>query len=99
MSSQRDEWAELPTALEQAKSLTSLGDRPLIVVTAGLDPPAGWMEAQEGMTKLSSNVVHRLIADATHTSLIMSEAGAAASSKAILNVVASVRTGAALATR
>ena len=30
----RDEWAEIPAALKQAAELTSLGSRPLIVVTA-----------------------------------------------------------------
>ena len=46
---------------------------------------------------LSTNVSHRILPDMEHTALIMSESGAAASGKAILDVVAAVRTGAALA--
>src|SRR3954471_1255985 len=89
---QRDEFAALPTALEQAADLTSLGDRPLIVVTAGSEQQAGWLAAQDGMPRLSSTSVHRLIAAATHNSLITG-ADAGASSQAILDVLAAVRDG------
>jgi pimeloyl-ACP methyl ester carboxylesterase len=89
----RDEFAELPTALQQAAALTSLGDRPLIVVTAAAEAEEGWPPLQERMLNLSTNSVHRVLADATHASLIEDESDAAVASQAILDAVESVRTG------
>jgi pimeloyl-ACP methyl ester carboxylesterase len=91
----RDELAALPSTLQQAQGLTTLGDRPLIVVTAGSGQQAGWLAAQDSMTGLSTSSVHRVVATATHTSLI-SGADAPASTQAILDVLASIRTGRAL---
>lgn len=91
----RDELASLPTALQQAQALTSLGDRPLIVVTAGSGQQAGWLTAQQQMTVLSTDSVQRVVASATHSSLIIGDE-AAASTQAILDMVDAVRTGAAL---
>ena len=93
--SARDEVVALPAALQQALALTSLGDRPLIVVTAGTGQAAGWLTAQDRMTGLSTNSVHRLVAAATHVSLITG-ADAATSTQAIVDVVASVLSGTAL---
>jgi pimeloyl-ACP methyl ester carboxylesterase len=91
----RDEVFALPTALQQALALTSLGDRPLIVVTAGSGQQAGWLEAQDRLPDLSTNSIQRVLAAATHTSLITG-VDAAASSEAILDIVAAIRTGTAL---
>jgi pimeloyl-ACP methyl ester carboxylesterase len=88
----RDEILALPTALEQAQELTSIGDRPLIVVTAGSGQQPGWFTAQDQMAGLSTNSLHRVIDAATHDSLI-SGADATVSSQAILDVLASVRAG------
>jgi len=96
-ASARDEIAQLRASLEEARALTSLGARPLAVVTATVDEQNGWVAAQNGLVSLSTNSVHRVIAGVTHEGLITSESGATASSKAILDVVAAVRTGAALA--
>jgi pimeloyl-ACP methyl ester carboxylesterase len=49
------------------------------------------------MVTLSSNSLHRVIPDATHSSLISDESDAAKASEAILDVVESVRTGTPLA--
>lgn len=95
--SARIEIAQLRASLEQARALTSLGARPLVVVTAELEAQAGWVAAQEGLVSLSTNSVHRVMPDLSHVPLIESESGAAASSKAILDVVAAVRTGSPLA--
>lgn len=91
----RDELAALPSALRQAQGLTSLGGRPLIVVSAGSGQQTGWLAAQDSMTRLSTSSVHRVVATATHNSLI-SGVDAPTSAQAILDVVASIRTGAAL---
>lgn len=97
-ASGRDEFAEIPATLQAAMALTSFGDRPLVVVTAVAEAPRGWLAAQDTMAALSTNSAHRVLQDVTHTSLITSETGAAASSQAILDVVAAVRTGTPLAT-
>ena len=44
------------------------------------------------MARLSTNSVHRVIAGAAHEDLIANEEDAAATTQAILDVVASVRT-------
>jgi pimeloyl-ACP methyl ester carboxylesterase len=88
----RDEFSALPTVLRQSAALTSIGDRPLIVVTAAAEPDPGWLAAQENLPRLSTASVHRVMAAATHNSLI-SGVDAAASSQAILDVLASVRAG------
>ena len=88
----RDEIRALPAALSQAQALTSLGDRPLIVITAGSGQQAGWLEAQDRLPSLSTNSIHRVLDAATHSSLITG-VDAPASSQAILDVVSSLRTG------
>jgi pimeloyl-ACP methyl ester carboxylesterase len=93
---QRNEFSVLRATLDEALALTTLGDRPLVVVTAASGAQAGWLAAQEETARLSTNGWHRVIDDQTHTTLITSERGAAASASAILDVVRSVRTGAPL---
>ena len=96
-ASGRDEFVAIPATLQAAMTLTSFGDRPLVVVTAVAEAPRGWLPAQDTMAALSTNSAHRVLQDMTHETLITSESGAAASSQAILDVVAAVRTGAAVA--
>jgi pimeloyl-ACP methyl ester carboxylesterase len=91
----RDEVFALPTVLRQSSALTSLGDRSLVVVTAVAEAPAGWLAAQDSLPRLSTVSVHRVMANATHNSLI-SGVDAPASTQAILDVLSSIRTGTAL---
>jgi pimeloyl-ACP methyl ester carboxylesterase len=91
----RDEVLALPTVLRQSSELTSLRDRPLIVVTAAAEADRGWVAAQDALPRLSRASVHRVLAAATHNSLI-SGVDAAQSSQAILDVLASIQTGTAL---
>ena len=85
------------TSMQQASALTSLNGKPLIVLTAdeGINDDQ-WQSKQDRMAALSTNSLHRHV-DATHDSLISDEADAAAASKAIHDVVASVRTSKPLA--
>lgn len=92
----RDEVAGLEAALTQAQALTSLGDKPLVVVTAAEDAHAGWLPLQEMMVSLSTNSTQRVIQDATHTSLIEDQGDSGVAIQAILDVVEAVRSGAAL---
>jgi hypothetical protein len=57
----RDEFEELPTSLAQARSFQSLGNRPLVVVTATQDALAGWLPLQDRMATLSTNSSHRVV--------------------------------------
>jgi pimeloyl-ACP methyl ester carboxylesterase len=86
----RDEFSEIRTAMAQAALTTGLGNRPLIVVTAG-QQGADWMEAQDDLATLSTNVEHRVVANASHGSLVESAADAAESGAAVRDVVAAVR--------
>jgi pimeloyl-ACP methyl ester carboxylesterase len=87
-----DEFGASTTAMAQAGALTDLAGKPLAVVTAASGANAEWMAAQEDLATLSSNTIHRVVAGATHGSLVESETDAAAASRAILDVVAAVRT-------
>jgi len=96
LSGQRDEFAALPATLDQAQRLTSIGDKPLVVVSATVDTQPGWQEAQNTMVSLSTNSEHRVADGQSHGSLIVSEGGAVISTQAILDVVASIRSDAPL---
>jgi pimeloyl-ACP methyl ester carboxylesterase len=86
-----DEYIQATSSMDQAASLDDFTNKPLIVLTAGRGHDAAWSAAQNDMATLSTNSVHRVIDGATHTSLIMEEEDAAATTQAILDVVASVR--------
>jgi len=89
--SQRDEWAEAPAAMRQALELTSLGDGPLVVVTAARDSVEGWLPLQAELTRLSTNGVQRVLQNATHTSIIEDATDSARSVEAIRDVVIAAR--------
>jgi pimeloyl-ACP methyl ester carboxylesterase len=89
----RDEFSRIRTAMTQAKALTSLGNRPLTVVTARQGQERGWAEAQDQLVTLSANSHHRILADATHEAVVSNRAAAVQSSQAILDVVSAARTG------
>jgi pimeloyl-ACP methyl ester carboxylesterase len=87
----RDEVRALPRVLDQAAAVTSIGDRPLIVISAAPGDQPGWMEAQARLAGISTNSVQRVL-NATHTSVILGD-DAPASAQAILDVLAAVREG------
>lgn len=95
MRSQRDELAAYPDVFGQAGALTTLGDEPLVVVTATDGQQAGWSVAQERLATLSRNSSHRLV-PATHAALLDDRVASAKSVQAIEDVVRSVRTGSLL---
>src|SRR3989442_15606121 len=65
----RDEFAELPTVFRQDKALTSLGGKPLFVLTGDLGQLSGWPAAQKRLAALSTNSVHQTTRGATHAAL------------------------------
>ena len=93
MTNALQEVSQYAAAFAQAQQLTTLGDRPLIVLTladiASADS-AGWA-VQERFAGLSTNSSLRT-ADTTHVGLLDTEAGAAASVRAIGDVVDALRT-------
>ena len=91
--SARDEFSQIRTTMTEAQALTTLGDRPLIVLTAAKDAAGGWTAAQDELAALSTNSVHRTLANADHAMLTEQQATAAHSSQAIRDVVNAVRTG------
>jgi hypothetical protein len=92
-----DEYVQAAASAEQAAALRDFADKPLIVLTAGSGHDAAWSAAQNRLATLSTNSVHRIIAGATHEDLIANEEDAAATTQAILDVVAAVRSQGRLA--
>jgi pimeloyl-ACP methyl ester carboxylesterase len=89
----RDEIATLPDLLVRARDLTTLGDTPLVVLTAaGVEDDPARLAGQERMAALSSNSSHRH-ADAAHGALLDEERGATSSVHAVQDVVQAVRAG------
>jgi pimeloyl-ACP methyl ester carboxylesterase len=83
--------ADMPSEMNRAAKLASLGNRPLAVVTAAEGSQAGWPAQQDQLAALSSNTRHRIVAGSTHQSLIDDETDAAQSSRAIRDIVTAVR--------
>lgn len=82
---------EMPAALDRAAKLTTLGDRPLAVVTAATGSRPGWAAQQDDLAQLSSTPVHRTVPGSTHASLVDDKADAAESSRAIGDIVKAVK--------
>jgi pimeloyl-ACP methyl ester carboxylesterase len=93
----RDEFAELPTVFDQAKALTTLGRKPLFVLTADLGQQSGWFAMQDKLATLSANSVHQTTRGATHAALLEDQSIATATSRAIGDVVRAARSGATIA--
>ena len=91
MSTYTLELRATPQSTTQTRSLRSLGDKPLAVVSAPKQAEPGWLELQDDLVTLSSNSIHRVVKGATHESLLYERSDAQASSAAIVEVVAAVR--------
>jgi len=91
----RDEVSTYSRAFEQAQELTSLGGKPLVVVSARetLARTAGWRAAQAQLAALSTDADHRTV-DSSHGGLLDDATASRASITAITDVVGAVRTGA-----
>jgi pimeloyl-ACP methyl ester carboxylesterase len=93
----RDEITTIPELLEQAQRVTSLGSRPLVVLTASANLETdGWQGAQDALAALSTDSTHRVV-DSSHEGLVLEQGPAAESAQAITQVVEAVRSGALLA--
>jgi pimeloyl-ACP methyl ester carboxylesterase len=92
-----DEYLQANTSTGQAAALDDFGDKPLVVLTAGSGSDADKIAGHDDLAALSTNSAHRVVDGATHTSLILDEGDAAATTQAILDVVSSVRSAGPLA--
>ena len=89
----RDELTVVLDTFEQSQALTTLGDRPVVVLTASENLSTdGWGASQDRMAALSINHVHRTV-NASHMGMLEDPAPAAASARAITEVVHAARTG------
>lgn len=88
-----EEYARANDSMAQAASLHSFGDKPLMVLSAGVGSAADWPQKQERLATLSTDSVHRVVTDASHEGLVADPVHAATTSQAILAVVEAVRAG------
>lgn len=88
-----DEFVQANTAMVQAGKLTDFGDKPLVVLTAGVGSDPAHLASQDHLATLSTNSVHRTAQGAAHEDLVAEQGPAAVSSQLILDVVTAVRTG------
>lgn len=87
----RDEIAMAPVVFEQAQALSTLGDRPLAVLTASETlATVGWDAAQDRIAGLSTDSVHREV-ESTHAGLVEDPDPSAESVRTITAVVHAVR--------
>jgi pimeloyl-ACP methyl ester carboxylesterase len=88
-----DEFVQSNAAGEEAALLTDFDDKPMVVLTAGAETDATHDAAQNKLAALSTTSSHRTIKGAHHAALIFDQRYAAATTRAVLDVVASVRSG------
>jgi pimeloyl-ACP methyl ester carboxylesterase len=91
-----DEFGTANRSEAEAGTLRTLDAKPLIVLTATVDNSKGWMGLQNKMAELSTNSLHRVEPGATHDDLVSDPIHTVAVTKAIHDVVVSLRTGAPL---
>jgi pimeloyl-ACP methyl ester carboxylesterase len=86
-----DEYVQANVSMEQAAALGDFADKPLVVLTAGTGSDATHLAAQDELATLSTNSVHVVVDGAAHEALVADEGSSAATTRAILDVVSSVR--------
>jgi hypothetical protein len=92
-----DEFVQAKPSGAEAAMLTDVGDKPLVVLTAGAETDATHDAAQTKLATLSTNSSHRVVEGASHPGVILDQHCAKVTTDAVLNVVASVRNAAPLA--
>jgi pimeloyl-ACP methyl ester carboxylesterase len=88
-----EEFARGNASAQQAASFVDFADKPLVVLTAGVGSDPSDAAAHVQLATLSTNSLHRVVEGETHQSLVAAEDGAAATTRAILQVVLSARSG------
>jgi pimeloyl-ACP methyl ester carboxylesterase len=93
MANMRADQSALPVAFRQAQALSTLGDTPLVVLTAqdNVDAKPGWGTAQDQMAALSTNSRHT-VENLSHVGLLTDPDGASWTVAAITDVATAART-------
>lgn len=86
------EYVQGGASAEQAASLRDLADTPLVVLTAGVGQDPEDAAAHRELATLSSATAHRVVEGVDHGGMITDPDGAAATARAVLDVVSAVRT-------
>ena len=86
-----DEFAQANASAAEAGAFTDFGAKPLVVLTAGTGSDADLIASHERLAAMSTNSVHRVIDGASHQELLGDEKDSAATSQAVLDVVAALR--------
>jgi len=92
-----DEFAQASASAAEAGAFTDFGAKPLIVLTAGTGSNADLIASHVRLATMSTNSAHRVIDGATHQDLLGDDNDSTATSQAILDVVAAIRTATPLA--
>ena len=85
-----EEMGTIPESMEKARRTGTLGEKPLVVVSAA-DHDAQTGALQEELTSLSSNSSQRVVEGSTHSSVVVDRDHAGQTSASILEVVEAVR--------
>ena len=88
-----EEYGRANDSMQEAASLHDFGDKPLVVLSAGVGSDADWPQKQHRLAALSTDSVHRVVDGASHEALVGDPVHAPTTSAAILEVVNAVRTG------
>jgi pimeloyl-ACP methyl ester carboxylesterase len=86
-----DEYLRANSSTAEAASLRDFADKPLVVLTASIGNLPGWSEDQDALATLSTDSVHLVINGTDHAGMIEAGKGAAATTRAIGDVVGSIR--------
>ena len=93
-----EEMGTIPVTMEKARGTATLGEKPLVVVSA-TDHDAQTGALQEDLTALSANSTQRVVEGSTHLSLVVDRDHARQTSEEIVEVVEAVRSGQSLVAR
>jgi pimeloyl-ACP methyl ester carboxylesterase len=91
-----DEFVQANASGAEAAMLTDFGDKPLVVLTAGAETNPTHDAAQIQLATLSTDSSHRVVEGASHAGLVSDEQYAKNTARAVLDVVASLRSTAPL---
>jgi len=87
-----EEYALGGASAREAAAMDDFAGKPLVVLEAGVGHDADDSAAQDALATLSTDSVHRVVDGVDHLGMVLDRDGAAATSRAILDVVSSART-------
>jgi pimeloyl-ACP methyl ester carboxylesterase len=87
-----EEMGTIPETMDKARGTGTLGEKPLMVVSAA-DHDTQTGALQEELTSLSSNSIQRVVEGSTHLSVVVDRDHARQTSAAILEAVEAARSG------